>query len=188
MSIAEVNKQPMNQTGKSKVAYEIAFLGSPPLLPGESSAVYEQLLGMVMEEVKPASFREAIWARDIAYHEWSIRRLRKMPVDFIENSYNNFGMSLTGGTLARDESVVVRDRDFAEIAVQNIGALERLDRMVAMTEARRNSTYREIERHKSTLADRLQSASKQITDVEFNEVTTVVTTVPSSVSVQHDQP
>ena len=139
---------------------------------------------MVTDAVKPADFIEAVWVRDIIYLEWNILRLRKMNVDFIDYSYHNFGMTLTGGSLEPEEEDQVRARDFAKITVQNIGALGQLDRMVATTEARRNSTYREIERHKSTLADRLQSASKQITDVEFNEVTTV----PSSVSVQHDQP
>ena len=54
--------------------------------------------------------------------------------------------------------------------MNTIDALERIDRMVMTMEARRNAAYREAERHRLGLGERLRRAAEQVEDAEFREV------------------
>jgi hypothetical protein len=49
-------------------------------------------------------------------------------------------------------------------------ALERIDRMIASAEARRNVALREVERHRSSLGQALRRASEEAVDAEFEDV------------------
>jgi hypothetical protein len=60
--------------------------------------------------------------------------------------------------------------DIAGIVTVNIKVLERIDRMVMTMEARRNAAYREAERHRMGLGERLRRAAEQVEDAEFHEV------------------
>ena len=46
---------------------------------------------------------------------------------------------------------------------------DRIDRMVAQTEARRNSILREVDRHRETVARRLRDAVADIEDADFED-------------------
>jgi len=51
--------------------------------------------------------------------------------------------------------------------------VEQLDRMIAAAETRRNTTLREIERHRSSMAARLREAShkeERATEAEFQVI------------------
>jgi hypothetical protein len=54
--------------------------------------------------------------------------------------------------------------------VNTIDALERIDRMVMTMEARRNAAYREAERHRLGLGERLRRAAEQVEDAELREI------------------
>ena len=62
------------------------------------------------------------------------------------------------------------DGDIAAVVARNIDALERIDRMVMTMEARRNAAYREAERYRIGLGERLRHATEQVEDAEFREV------------------
>jgi hypothetical protein len=53
---------------------------------------------------------------------------------------------------------------------------ERIDRMSASAEARRNNALREIDRHRETVGAGARKAIDEVEDVEFREVETGETT------------
>lgn len=54
------------------------IFGPPPLLEGEDSAAYDQLLARVSESVSPTNIIEQIWVGDISDLTWEILRLRRL--------------------------------------------------------------------------------------------------------------
>jgi len=65
---------------------------------------------------------------------------------------------------------LTRDRVMAETLARKLGEVERIDRMVAGAEARRNIALREIDRHRATLAAALRQAADEVLDAEFKEI------------------
>ncbi len=60
----------------------------------------------------------------------------------------------------------------AEALSSKIDAFERVDRMLASSEARRNNALREIHRHHSTLGAVVRQAIDKVEDAEFRDVET----------------
>ena len=60
--------------------------------------------------------------------------------------------------------------NIAEAISYKIEVLERIDRMVMTMEARRNAAYREAERYRVGLGERLRRATEPVEDAEFREV------------------
>src|ERR1700689_4545225 len=52
--------------------------GSPPLIPGESTEVFDDLCARLMGSVKPADPVEAFWVREVAELVWDVVRLRRL--------------------------------------------------------------------------------------------------------------
>jgi hypothetical protein len=55
-----------------------APFGPPPLIDGENSAEYEELLARVSATVKPSDILEDIWVRDVVDLVWEGWRLRRL--------------------------------------------------------------------------------------------------------------
>jgi hypothetical protein len=149
---------------------DLSFLGAPPLIPGESARDYQQLLTAVKDVIKPVDFLEDMWIRDIVDSEWEIIRGRCIKADFITHRYEQARLisTQTGNPKGK----------LASIVAINIKTIERIDRMVMTMEARRNAAYREIERHRIGLGERLRRAVEQVEDAEFREVDETPTLVP----------
>ena len=147
---------------------ELSFLGAPPLIPGESGEDYEKLVSAVTNTMKPVDLMETIWTRDIVDLQWDIIRFRRIKADLITHRFegSHVDMKAFGTTL---ESKYTRSDIAATVAV-NIKVLERIDCMVITMEARRNAAYREAERHRIGLGERLRRAAEQVEDAEFREV------------------
>jgi hypothetical protein len=62
----------------------LAFLGSPPLVPGEDASAYERLLTIVTNTVKPIDCVEVILIRDFVDEEWEILRYRRATANLIK--------------------------------------------------------------------------------------------------------
>ena len=62
------------------------------------------------------------------------------------------------------------DAVMAQTFALNIDEVDRIDRMIAGAEARRNIALREIDRHRETLAAALRQAADETLDVEFKEI------------------
>jgi len=161
---------------------DLSFLGAPPLIPGESAGDYEKLASAVTNTMKPADFMETIWTLDIVDLQWDIMRFRRIKADLITHRYKGshdylkvvgepteFETTSTNNMLASIVAVSMRG-DIAGVVAVNIKVLECIDRMVMTMEARRNAAYREAERHRIGLGERLRRAAEQVEDAEFREV------------------
>ena len=149
-------------------AAELSFLGAPPLIPGESAADYKRLLAAITDEIEPDDMMETIWTRDIVDLQWDIIRFRRIKADFITHRYERVRLLPTENS----------NGGLANTVAININDIERIDRMVMTMEARRNAAYREIERHRIGLGERLRRAVEQVEDAEFREVDETTSIVP----------
>jgi hypothetical protein len=62
------------------------------------------------------------------------------------------------------------DAMMAQTLARNIDGVERIDRLVASAEARRNVALREIDRHRAALGAALRQAADEAPDAEFKEI------------------
>ena len=174
---------------------ELAPFGPAPLIEGEDGAAYDELLARVSTAINPADILEDIWVRDIVDLVWEILRLRRLKASLMAASAHK-GLrtilyslpsqestsTLVDGWVAREprrtEQVnrmlasagLTIDAVMAETLRANIDEIDRIERMTANAEARRNSALREIELHRATFAHRLQRTIQQVEDGEYQEV------------------
>lgn len=179
---------------------DLAFLGAPPLIPGEDVAAYEQLLTLVFGELQPADILEAIWAREYVDLQWEIDRYRRVKANLINGAKQEalvnvlrplFPASFSGESpvrplasrwIKRDENAVKEVEDIlrsadltheaivAEAASIKLNELERLDRMLVTMEARRDNILRELDRHRATRGAQRRRPAEQIEDAAYQEV------------------
>ena len=64
------------------------------------------------------------------------------------------------------------DEVTAKTLESKLDSFERLDRMLASAEARRNNALREIDRHRESLGAAMRQAIDEVQDVEFRDVET----------------
>lgn len=164
--------------------------GPAPLFEGEDSAGYDDLLARVSGAIKPADIIEEIWIRDIVALTWEALRLRRARAALLAaNRYAGVKHVLMPlcGTKAYDlseqwarregEAIAAVDRHLAtagltmdavmaETMSVEIALVEKMDRMIASAEIRRNATLREIERRRSGLAARLREATRDADHVQ----------------------
>jgi hypothetical protein len=122
--------------------------------------------------MKPIDVLETMWTRDIVDLQWDIIRFRRIKADAITYYYEHYcreSSKNVGGAQFANRTEESKG-DVARIVVHNMDALERIDRMVMTMEARRNDAYREAERYKIGLGERLRHAAEQVEDAEFREV------------------
>ena len=60
-----------------------------------------------------------------------------------------------------------------------LDSIERLDRMLASIEARRNNSLREIDRHREALGAGMRKGIEEVQDVEFTDVETGAVHAPA---------
>jgi hypothetical protein len=68
------------------------------------------------------------------------------------------------------------DEVTAKTLQSNLNSFERLDRMLASLEARRNNALREIDRHRAALGGGGRQSIEEIEDADFRDVETGQTT------------
>ena len=182
--------------GQTKTRNLPIRLGLPPvLLKGEQPAAYEKLLAQVIAAVEPKDVIEELWVRDVVDLAWEAARLRRLKAELLNSSLAlGLGRILDRVLDLRHRTKLVQDwslRDDAALTEVNmllrqmgqsmdgvmgqtlsskIDDIERIDRMLANAEARRNLVLREIDRHRAAVAARLRDATEQIEDASFTEV------------------
>jgi hypothetical protein len=140
-------------TGKARAGLSkeesARFFGPPPLIAGEDRAQYEAMRDQISATVQPLDFLEEILVNDVVNLVWDALRLRRI----LRNALNgNNEYILTPEFILRMETA------------------ERIDRMIAGDEARRNVALREIDRHRATLGAALRQAADEVLDAEFKEI------------------
>jgi hypothetical protein len=172
-----------------------APFGPPPLIDGENSAEYEELLARVSATVKPADILEEIWVRDIVDLVWEAWRLRRLKAALMAaNAHRGLSAALdplvewserkalVADWLAREPEAIKRVDQILESAGLTMDAvmaqtlsiklddIERIDRMTALVEARRNAILREIDGHREILSQNLRRAVQHVEDGQLRVI------------------
>jgi hypothetical protein len=170
----------------------LALFGPPPLLEGEDTAAYDELLVRISGAVNPADIFEEIWVRDLVDLVWEALRLRRLKASLMTaTAYRGLEQilkplvgfleeaGLAKAWAARDQSAIKRvdkllasaglTMDAVKAQTLSIGLddIERIDRMIATAEVRRNAILREVDRHRTTWGQELRRAAQQAEDAEF---------------------
>ena len=171
------------------------FFGPPPLIAGEDQAQYEAMRDQISAAVGPLDFLEEIWVNDVVNLVWETLRLRRLkaaifsrptqsarPSNSVADGETRHVRKLVINWASREPDAVAEvdealagagltiDEVMAEMFAVKIDEIERIDRMVAGAEARRNVALREIDRHRATLAAALRQAADAVLDAEFREI------------------
>jgi hypothetical protein len=171
------------------------FFGPPPLIAGEDQGQYEAMREQISAAVGPFDFLEEIWVNDVVNLVWETQRLRRLRAAFFHAaarqrlselittspdpssarklvtnwaSHEPDAVAKVDATLAR--AGMTMEEVTAEILARKLDEVERIDRMVAGAEARRNMALREIDRHRATLGAALRQAADEVLDAEFKEI------------------
>jgi hypothetical protein len=172
-----------------------------PLLPGEDGAEYGKFTARFLATAKPRDFIEEILVRDAIDLSWEILRLRRLKAGLLrmacsagvesvarklgykaaptKSAYDFSKDWMSGDTAARKQFDVVLKKAglgmedvMAEALSSAVDAFERIDRMLASAEARRNNALREIDRHREALGAVIRRAVDEVEDAEFCDVET----------------
>jgi hypothetical protein len=171
------------------------LFGPPPLFDGEDPEIYDQLLTQVSTTVMPTDIFEHIWVRDFVDLTFEVFRLRRLTANLITANAHK-GLSemlaplvgwsqaetLAEGWAARKSDVVeevnktltsaglTTDNILAQTFSLKVNDIERIEHMMALAEARRNATLREIDRHRQTLGQKLRRAAQQLEDGQLRVI------------------
>ena len=159
------------------------LLGPPPLLPSENVADYEALSVRVIAAVKPTDAIEHLYVRDAVDLQWELMRLRHLKTRFLVSSASvglKILMNMRMNYVDSDpnyKSWIKNERKgikniksmlsdwglseadiHAQTLAKKIDEFERIERLIANAEARRNAALRELERHREAVGRRLKNA------------------------------
>src|SRR5262249_7769164 len=192
-----MNKTDASRPEKSRPdrAEHQALFGPPPLFDEEDTKVYDQLLTQVSTTVMPTDILEDIWVRDVVDLTLAVFRLRRLTANLMKaNAFKGLSETLAPlvgrsqaetlaeGWAARKSDVIeevnktltsaglTNDTILAQTFSLKVNDIERIQNMIALAEARRNATLREIDRHRQTLGQKLRRAAQQIEDGEFRVI------------------
>jgi len=170
-----------------------------PLLPGEDQSDYNKLTARFPSAAKLRDFIEEILARDVIDLSWEVFRLRRLRAGLLRVACSE-GVRSVAGDLGFDSGPMGSLYDFAatwmsgdsatrnefqkvlkkaglcmedvmaEALSSEIDTFERIDRMLASTEARRNNALREIDRHREALGAAMRRGIDEVQDAEFRHV------------------
>jgi hypothetical protein len=144
--IRRTGKQQMTADQSNTPPIRLSLFGPPPLLAGEDSKAYDDLLAQVSGAVKPADIIEEIFVHDIVDLTWEVFRWRRLETSLMPPSHYNFA--------------------------EGIEKIERVNRLITIAEGRRNAALREIDRHRTTFAQILQEKVRDVEDAEFETIET----------------
>jgi hypothetical protein len=189
------NADPKSSTTPASLPERVGRLelfGPPPLLEGEETAAYDELLVRISGAVNPADIFEEIWVRDLVDLVWEALRLRRLKASLMTaTAYRGLEQilkplvgfleeqGLAKAWAARDQSAIKRvdkllasagltmDAVMAQTLSISLDDIERIDRMIATAEVRRNAILREVDRHRTTWGQELRRAAQQAEDAEF---------------------
>jgi hypothetical protein len=181
------------KSGADRAEHSTLF-GPPPLFDGEAE-IYDQLVIEISAAVTPADIFEDIWVRDVVDLTLEVFRLRRLTASLMKaNAYKGLSETLAPlvgrsqaetlaeGWAARKSDVVeevhktltsaglTTDSILAQTLSLKVNDIERIEHMVALAEARRNDTLREIDRHRQTLGQKLRRAAQRLEDGQFRVI------------------
>jgi hypothetical protein len=78
----------------ARPAADLAFFAPPPLIEGEDTAAYDDLLARISGAIKPSDILEEIWVRDVVDLTWDAFRLRRLKAKLLTATAHE-GMAAT---------------------------------------------------------------------------------------------
>jgi hypothetical protein len=184
----------------SDVLDRVVTIAPAPLLPGEKQADYSDVAVRVVRAANPRDAIEEFLIRDVIDLTWEILRLRRLKSGILKASMSvGVGEILNGlghgprsgpfyarelgekwaagdkGARKEVEAVLAKagltiDEATAKTLERKLDSFERLDRILASAEARRNNALREIDRHRTALGGGVRRSIEEIEDAEFRDV------------------
>ena len=177
------------------------FFGPPPLFVGEDLAQYEAMRDQISAAVGPLDFLEEIRVNNVVDLVWETQRLRQLKAALLQARMHlsvekvltplmgEFGFSaaqdLAQRWAAREQEAIEEvahcleqagltlETVKAETLASNLDDFERIDRLIALAEARRDASFHEIDRHHTGLGAALRQvaqAADPVEDGEFKEI------------------
>jgi len=176
--------------GAAPALATVALLGAPPLIKGENARGYDDLLARICATLQPTDSLEEIWIRDVVDLVWETFRLRRMKASMMTDAtHEELGDTLSkeyagaretvqkwaagdAGAAEEIEAALVgaglsMDIVVARAMMYRIEKMERLDRMLMSAEARRSAALRELDCHRSPLAQKLRRSIAQAERAEL---------------------
>ena len=179
-----------------------------PLIPTDDPSAYDTLLAGVSATVRPADLIEQAWVRDVVDLIFEAVRLRRLKAALMTAcAGEGLGQVLCGLDVpgipfmlakrwasrqpaavatvdaALADAGLTLDHVMAQTLRLRVGEIERIDRMIAAAEARRNAALREIAHHRDRFAARLRGAADHaVQDAEFE---VVVAAGPEAIAPPH---
>ncbi len=171
-----------------------SLLGASPLFKGEDQKAYRSLGDRVRDLVKPTDIIEQFWTRDVVDLMWETARLRRFKAKLMSASahkglleilrpivgndaYNLVDEWAAGNqtTAKKVDKLLARaeidtEAIMAQTFLVEIDPIERIERMIAGSEARLSAVLREIDRRRELVAARLRQAVTVVEDAQFEEV------------------
>jgi hypothetical protein len=174
-------------------------IAPPLLLQGESAADHAILAAKVLGATRPRDFIEELLTRDVIDLTWEIFRFRRLKAGMLRTKVVNEGARVM---FALNRDLQITETQFVELcrsdepaAHENVASalakvgltmddvmalgvydaiddLERLDRLLASAEARRNNALREIDRHREALGRAVRHAVEDVQDADFHDLET----------------
>ena len=154
-------------------ARRLALFGPPPLLEGEDTASYDELLVRISGAVKPAEIFEEIWIRDIVDLVWEAFRLRRLKANLMTvvayQGLERILEPLLGWSDASDLAKAWAARDRTAIKqVEKLLASAGLtmDAVMAQTifQIERHRAHRSNDRHRRRTSQRHSARSRPASD------------------------
>jgi hypothetical protein len=200
MSSKKIASSSVAQPAGVDVVQRIVDIAPAPLLPSEVEADYLGVAARIVAVAQPKDAIEEFLTRDVVDLTWEILRLRRSKGGLLRAAASKgvhrilstigYGHGLDIGSpddfaadWARGDSSTRTEFEkllkkanlsmnevMAEAFAEVIDPFERIDRLVASAEARRNNALREIERHREALGAAMRRAVDDAQDVEFQNV------------------
>jgi hypothetical protein len=180
------------QTGGDRGNAIAALLRQPLLLSGENPHAHAGLVEAVSADVQPADFIETIWIHDIVYYQWQSLRYRRFKTELIRTAKQRglaavlkectckfeFQMMATEELAWRyvigipqaiaevdellQEAQLTIDAIFAHGIAESMESIERFDRLIHASEARRDLILGQVYERRELLGAKLRGAIKRI--------------------------
>jgi|SRR5215831_1083401 len=188
MSAESSSKTEITSSNLPDRARRLAWLGPPPLFKGEDAAAYDKLSARIADAVKPADIFEEIWARDFIDKEWDVLRYRRHLASLMTaTAYEGLQkileplrashlvqVNLARSWASRDKAAIKKvdellasagltmDAVMAQAFCAHLDECERIDRMIASAEARRDDALHEIELHRASWGQELRRVTQEV--------------------------
>jgi hypothetical protein len=191
-----------------------AIFGPAPILRGEDSKAYDRMLEQATTAIKPSDIFEDIWVADSVYLTWEILRLRRYKRHLIETTMTAGLIEVLGimvqcgnewvSTVMIAKKWVAQDREVLELVdalldergytmdtvwarafACQLDNIERIEKLIAAAEARRNRALNEID-FRREFAHRVRKNIDEIEGAEPKIINHKAITQRKAVS-EHDQ-